>query len=53
VCVCYRGQNTVLSGSQRVLSAGCQEWGTKKENPGCLPAAAAAKAAAAEPGLIC
>lgn len=33
--------------------AGCQEWGTKKENPGCLPAAAAAEAAAAGPGLIC
>lgn len=32
--------------------AGCQEWGTKKENPGCLPAAAAAEAARAGPHLL-
>ena len=54
VCVCYRGQNTVLSGSLRVHSLGVRSRGQRKKNPGCDPAATAAEAAAAaEPGLIC
>lgn len=31
VCVCYRGQNTALSGSQRVLSLGVRNGGQRKK----------------------
>lgn len=31
VCVCYRGQNTALSGSQRVLSLGVRHGGQRKK----------------------
>lgn len=31
VCVCYRGQNTVLSGSQRVHSLGVRNKGQRKK----------------------
>lgn len=54
VCVCLLPwPKHCASWQSEGAFAGCQEWGTKKENPGRLPAAAAAEAAAADPGLIC